>query len=347
MDIYLFVKWLEKILLVYIRPILAAIALVNNILIIITIMRKRNHRVVNKKCFTENMYSHMLVNSVFNALYACIMATSLLNTRVFYSESSDGTFCSGVYRTTSAQYYKIWVIEFFGNMVKTCVNISYIMFVTNRLVFVAANISEKSRSIKNAFEKLKFKIYLPILICFASLISLHKLFEYKVNEFMILTISFPSEIYSELYCVNQICSYMDSFKLLNDTLNDLLFCLLSLLIDIILLKCVSKELKKKILIRGPRADNKDLDKSQKNVDRMVLSNGFIYFLSHVPEFSMTLGLLIFRERLVKFCTKNNACDLLREEATCLTLIASVFQFYVLLIFNENFRKNFKELFQRS
>ena len=293
------------------------------------------------------MYSHMLVNSVFNILYASILATSLLNTCVFYSESSGVTFCSGVYRTTSAQYYKIWIIEFVGNIVKTCVNFSYIMFATNRLVFVAANISDKCRALKKAFEKLKFKIYLPILVCFASLISLHKLFEYQVNELMISTISFPYEIYNELHCVNLICSYMDSFKLLNDTLNDLLFCLLSLVIDIILLKCVSIELKHKTLTRGPHADNKDLDKSQKNVNRMVLSNGFIYFLSHLPEFSMTLCLLIFRERLVKFCTKNNACDLLREEAACLTLIASVFQFYVLLIFNENFRKNFKELFQRS
>jgi hypothetical protein len=211
--------------------------------------------------------------------------------------------------------------------------------------FVAANISEKSRMLKNAFEKLKFKIYLPLLICFALLISLHKLFEYQVNEFMISSISFPYEIYSELHCVSVICSYMDSFKLLNVALNDLLFCLLNLVIDIILLKCVRKELKHKSVIRGPHADNKDLDKSQKNVDRMVLSNGLIYFLSHVPEFSMTLCLLLFRKRLVKFCTQNNACDLLREEASCLTLIASVFQFYVLLIFNETFRKSFKELFQ--
>ena len=107
------------------------------------------------------------------------------------------------------------------------------------------------------------------------------------------------------------------------------------------------ELKKKQELRGANADNADIKKHQNNVDNMILLNGLAYSVSHVPEFIVSLLLLIFRHKLLKFCKKYNSCQLVKDEAKSLTLISSVCQFYILLAFNENFRTVFKNMFSRK
>ena len=107
------------------------------------------------------------------------------------------------------------------------------------------------------------------------------------------------------------------------------------------------ELKKKQQLIKDKADNKDITKHQNNVDNMILLNGLAYFVSHVPEFFVSLFLLIFRKQVLKFCQQNNSCQLVRDEAKSLTLVSSVCQFYILLAFNENFRREFMDIFRRN
>ena len=189
------------------------------------------------------------------------MALSLLNTCVFNEEDGKrGIFCSSIYRTNDAQTFKIWAVEFLGNVIKTCTNISYTMFAISRLLLVANNLTKRIKSLKSRFEAIRFKVYMPVLVFFSCLISVHKLFEYEVNEDMISTLGFPYETHNELFCENQSCSFFDTLKLLNDSLNDFFFFFCNLLIDLILLKCVHMELKKKQQLRKDKADNKDITK---------------------------------------------------------------------------------------
>ena len=161
------------------------------------------------------------------------------------------------------------------------------------------------------------------------------------------TLGFPNESHNELYCEKRSCAFFDTLKMLNDCLNDFGFFVINVLIDLILLKCVRMELKKKEELRGADADNADIKKHQNNVDNMILLNGLAYSVSHVPEFIVSLLSLILRHQLLKFCIINNSCQLVRDEAKSLTLISSVCQFYILLAFNENFRREFIKIFRRN
>ena len=65
-----------------------------------------------------------------------------------------------------------------------------------------------------------------------------------------------------------------------------------------------------------------------------------------PSFVWPLVLLVFRERVRHFCTNYNACLILNEEARFFTLISILFQFYILLLYNRNFRESFFDLLER-
>ena len=279
MGVYHSIKWLELILIAYMRPFMSIIAIINNIFVSLVIIRNRRLKSSNKRCFDEVMYSHLLINSIFNILFASLMSTSLLNTCVYNEEDGErGIFCSSLYRTNNAQLFKIWGVEFLGNLTKTCVNISFTMFAFTRLLLVASNLTKRLKSMKTKFENLKIKFFIPFLIVFSVLISLHKLFEYEINEYMKATLGFPNESHNELYCENRSCAFFDTLKMLNDCLNDFCFFVVNVLIDLILLKCVRMELKKKEELRGADADNADIKKHQNNVDNMTLLNGLAYFV---------------------------------------------------------------------
>ena len=156
MGVYLSIKWLELILIAYVGPFMSLIDIINNILVSLVIIRNRRLKSSNKRCFDEVIYSHLLINSIFNILFASIMSTSLLNTCLFNEEDGErGIFCSSLYRTNSAQFFKIWGVDFLGNLTKKCVNISYTMFAPTRLLLVASNLTKRIKSMKTKFENLK------------------------------------------------------------------------------------------------------------------------------------------------------------------------------------------------
>ena len=76
---------------------------------------------------------------------------------------------------------------------------------------------------------------------------------------------------------------------------------------------------------------------------MILFNSFIYVLSHLPEFIITLLLIIYSKNISNFCKNKFSCDLLNEEAEFFGLISIVCQFYVFKIFDKNFKRSFNGL----
>jgi hypothetical protein len=83
------------------------------------------------------------------------------------------------------------------------------------------------------------------------------------------------------------------FKIFNRSLNDLLFVFLNVLIDLILFVKFNRHIEIKLRQINDAAQHKLIEKSKKNLNRMILFNSFIYVLSHLPEFIITLLLIIF------------------------------------------------------
>ena len=189
-EAYIFIKWLEYVLLVILQPLFCGIGIINNILVIIVINNKSK-----KMLFKDVMYKHIFLNSLFNIGLSIFMLLSLINTCVFYESNR---FCSTVSRTESAQYFKIIGGEFMVNLLRTCSNLSFIFFSLSRLILVA-NLKERILVFKK-FETLNLFIYSAILIFFGILTSLFKFFDYGINEVYISKIGFPYEIHNENLC---------------------------------------------------------------------------------------------------------------------------------------------------
>jgi hypothetical protein len=77
-----------------------------------------------KNNLKEDFYKYMSVNAEFNCLY-CLICVLYPMTSCTWRPSYH--FCSSFYTTQFVQYYKIVMIANFGEVLKICANISYIM----------------------------------------------------------------------------------------------------------------------------------------------------------------------------------------------------------------------------
>jgi len=208
-------------------------------------------------------------------------------------------------------------------------------------------ISERSKKIKFLifFGKLKTKHFFFGYILFACILSFYRLFQYKLNELHFPYSSFPLEIFDVKHCsitFNIMCKIFSTFKLIETIVNDVLIFILNMIIDIFLYSTYSKEIehKKKLSSSNPE----ELDKKQKDLCKMIIFNGVLYFVSHFPEFLTTLLLNLFpNKKFYNFCTYKFECDIIIENVEVFSLISITCQFYIFLRFNCLFKNSFKEM----
>lgn len=105
-----FFKWLKYIIQVFLQPILSIVGIVTNVLSIVVVKNKRKQKLLN-----NFMYKHLLANAFFNIFYCAISLFSLMNICIFPHSS----FCSSIYKSAFAQYFKIYVILFLGKFLKS------------------------------------------------------------------------------------------------------------------------------------------------------------------------------------------------------------------------------------
>jgi len=337
-ELFYLIKVLQFILLVILQPIFCFIGIVHNGLTILVISNKNK-----KKEFHEPMYNHIIINAVFNIVYCLIMILKLINTCVFYGPS---VFCSSVYQEIWAQELKIVLIHFLGNAAKFCCNFSYLIFSASRLLLIEM---QKERHRVEKSRKRIFCFYIFILILISLILSLFKLFQYKNNfSHKNANKEFPFEIRDEHYCNDEShkyeCKLFNAFKIASRALNDVLFVILNSFIDLILLVKFKHYMDGKLRQISDEAQRKIIEKSKKNINRMIWLNSFIYIISHLPEFTMTLVLIVYAKKISNYCLNKFSCDLLNEEAEFFGLISIVCQFYIFKIFDKNFKSSFNQIF---
>jgi hypothetical protein len=86
-----------------------------------------------KKDLKEDFYKYMNANAKFNCIFCIIF--------VFYPMTScdwrpSYHFCSSFFTSQFVQYYKIVMIAYFGEVIKMCANVSYLMMTLNRYLLV-------------------------------------------------------------------------------------------------------------------------------------------------------------------------------------------------------------------
>jgi hypothetical protein len=145
-----------------------------NLLVIHTINKNK------AKELKEDMYKYMKVNAIFNCIYCFIFLFYPINNCLEYYVSEF--FCSSIYSTQFAQYFKIVVMTYFGEVFKMCANISYIMMTLNRYLLVGKDHAHWLVAIA----KVEIKILISGTFIFSALINIGHGFEYQIkNPFLI------------------------------------------------------------------------------------------------------------------------------------------------------------------
>ena len=99
----------------------------------------------------------------------------------------------------------------------------------------------------------------------------------------------------------------------------------------------NKVIEKKKAMNSPHLA--DAIQYKNKLNKMIITNGTLYFFAHIPEFVVTLILLFCKSYdFIGFCYIYD-CNHLIEMAQTFHFISIGFQFFIFLIFDRNFKNS--------
>ena len=336
-------EWLNLVIKVYTQTFLSLLGLFTNLLTIVTIKNKAHKKILNNV-----MYEHIFYNSCFNLFFCLVHSFSLINICIFLTSS----FCSSVYKTLVAQYFKYVFEHFLGNSLRLCCNFSFIIFSMSRFYALT---SKKWKLFSVIFsKKLNLKLFYSIMFILCSAWSMFKLFEYGPNEvYSSFDKNFPYNLYDDKYCqftdtaeyryLAFGCRVFPILNLINNVFNNILFLFVSVIIDICLMRFANK---KYTHSKSLFHDQKHLDEAAEHRNKvriLIVTNGVLYFFSHIPEFTFTLLLIVFKKEMKYFCYTFFSCTEINEISQVFSLLSICLQFFVFKHFDSNFILSFSDL----
>ena len=342
-DKFFFYQWLKLIVQVYAKTFLTSLGLITNLLIMLTLKNKKH-----KKTLDNVMYEHIFFNSMFNFMYCFIHLFSLFNLCIF----SKSSFCSSVYKTQVVQYFKIIFILFLGNSLLLCSNFSFILFSVSRV----CNLTSTKSKLFHKLKSLNLNLFYLIMFVMCSFWSMFKLFEYRPNEaFSTFDTSFPYNRYDFRYCqytnvyyrfLLSGCKIFPILNMINNVLNNILFLFISIFIDICMIRFANQNYQKK---RELNVDLKHLEEAlmrMKKIKKLIITNGILFFFSHVPQFLSNILVIVFSDDLNTSCFTSFSCTGILEIVETFAFLSIGMQFFVYNHFDNNFIESKKDLFKR-
>ena len=138
------------------------------------------------------------------------------------------------------------------------------------------------------------------------------------------------------------CKFFDGIKIFNNDLNDVVFFVIILVLDLILLKGFTDMIKKKKKMVEKFKEKEEKTK-RKKINKMIVINGCIYVCSHLSQFIATILLIAFKNYLTPICLNFFRCDKLNEMVQFFYYVSMISQFFKNMKFNQNFNKGFRKL----
>ena len=351
-NLYFHLKLLQYLVEICIQPLLCVISILTNLLVILTLRNKTGEI---KKNLANVMYDHIQVNALFNIVYAVIKLVSLINLCVYPRTS----FCSDIYKLPASQYFKIYVVYFAGNTARLCCNTSYIFFSVSRYYLSTSN----SSPFFNKFQKVNLRVFYTLVLGISLSFSVFKVFQFQVNEFITtFDTDYPFDGYGVNYChakgnadlqefvVSKAkCDLFAALNVINNILNNICFMFISILIDVGLVRFTNQNLvrKRRLFVGREAHDVNQAIKLKEKVNKMVIANGLLYFVSHAPEFTTTIFLLAFNKQLSIYCADKFSCVELVDTAQVFNLLSMGFQILIFKHFNTNFDKSLDNVLSKT
>ena len=138
------------------------------------------------------------------------------------------------------------------------------------------------------------------------------------------------------------CQLFTALNLINNVMNNVFFLVFSMLIDVGLVRFTNANLARKRRLFTKVNYIQDLNQAHKlkeKVTKMIITNGLLYFVSHVPEFTVTILMLVFEKQIWYSCIDKMQCTELIEITQTFNLISMSCQIFVFTNFDKNIGKS--------
>jgi hypothetical protein len=230
-----------------------------------------------KKELKEDFYKYMSANAKFNCLYCLIF--------IFYPMTSCNWnasihFCSTIYTSQFVQYFKIVMMAYFGEVIKMCANISYLMMTLNRYLLVGKDHVPWLVTIA----KLEFKWVIRKSFLFSALINIGHGWEYRATDFVIFADLYFTNVYEGNTYNPKINGYSYSnYPLANQGWAYFYFSIVYFVINFCFFFIFNTALEVKIV----RRLHKELKEKRERLSKMNASKLSYSFTSQSPNISQT------------------------------------------------------------
>ena len=159
-----------------------------------------------------------------------------------------------------------------------------------------------------------------------------------------------SELNAIKYTISQAkCTFFTVFNMINIILNNVLFFFISIVIDIGLIRFAKQNLERKLNISslGELHGVNQAKNLKEKVTKMIIVNGLLFFVSHVPEFVVTLVMLALHNQLAYKCMNEISCLEMIDIAQTFNFLSMGLQLLVFKHFDKNFNKSLEDLLNKT
>ena len=186
------------------------------------------------------------------------------------------------------------------------------------------------------------------------------MFQYKVNKVVFLDKNLPFDSFGLNFCENNDfityynldikfkCNLFKAFNTVNNILNNIVFFVLSVCIDMCLIQFTNRNLARKVKLFSISESLalQQAIKLKEKASKLTLFNGMLYFISHIPDFVVSILLLIYGEKMSNFCFSLFSCVELLQIMQSFNFFSLAFQFFIFKKFDKNFSDSFNDLMAR-
>ena len=343
-DIIYVLEWAELLGPIITFPFISLLGFICNLLIAIVISNKHNKKEIFKG---ERIFQYMFVNSIFNMIECLISIFTLMSECI----GPQSVYCSSVMKYLVVQYFKIYFIQYFGEVMKTCSILSVLAISFERYCKTV------DKPALRRIGDMSITRFLVLVISFSLVTCLCKFFEYTTEPKTNASIEYPS-----LDIIFQRSSFAFSAAyIVHYVLNDLIILCLNFFIDLLLLLTIRKDLTiKRHNLVGMTAAVASIDtrldlinKTEKKTNRMPIYTLIVYVFCRFPELIVYLHLMFIRNLSADQLDYDyysmcliSICILLANIIQYLYMLSYIANLFFYFKFNRSFRRGFKVCFGR-
>ena len=284
-------QWIELVGPVITFPIVSTVGFLFNLLTVLIIRNKFNQKQFFKN---DRLFKYILINSCFNMVDCFLSALTPISECL----GENSFFCSSIMYSPVTANFKIYVMQYFGECMKTCSIITMLAFSLER--FINSSDDLKKYRLIQKFQYLNLKRFVVCIVILSLVTCSCKIFEFSTRQTRAQDLEYPE--FSILLANSHI--WFQIIYAFHYLLNDFFLLVLNFSVDLKLVLVIRRNLRKKranikALDTHSTTDNprkaalEIVEKAESNTNKLIGYTFIIYLFCRIPELIFYLSLLFF------------------------------------------------------